>query len=122
MLILKSRGEDYAVIDVETLPKLQTVSMWRKGIKNWINIIEQQTGKKPIVYSGESFFADFLKVDPFFKDYPRLWIASYNLRKKPKHNWIIWQFSDRIKIEGINELCDFNVFRHSKSEFLELLK
>ena len=103
-------GDFPPVLDIEKTSTIQSLTNLRKGLKNWINLIETHYKVKPIIYTGDIFFKDYLKTDPYFRDYPRLWIANYNNVNSPKSNWHFWQYSDRAKVSGINELVDVNVF------------
>ena len=119
--VVLKKGDLPPVLDVEKLPKFQSKSNWLKGIKNWLKLVEAHYGVKPIIYSGDSFYKDHLKPDPFFEKYTRLWIANYNNVKQPHSKWHFWQYGDRVKIEGINEAVDVNVFKNEQSKFNELL-
>jgi lysozyme len=116
-----AEGDFPPVIDIEKLPTIQSKKNWRKGIKNWISIVEKKYGVKPIIYTGDSFYTHYLKPDSYFANYPNLWIANYNNIKAPNHKWDFWQYSDKVKVEGINELVDVNVF-NGDSLALEKLK
>ena len=116
------KGNLPPVLDIEVLPKIQSNSSWRKGIKNWLNLIETNYGIKPIIYTSEVFYKHFLEPDPFFKDYSRLWIANYNNDSIPNSKWHFWQYSDKVKMNGIKGLVDFNVYRNDITEFNQLLK
>ncbi|RXP60892.1 hypothetical protein EC396_04355 [Lutibacter sp. HS1-25] len=116
------KGDLPPVLDIEKLPKFQSKSNWLKGIKNWLNLIEMHYGLKPIIYTSDGFYKHHLKTDPFFTNYPRLWIANYNNIQQPDSNWHFWQYSDQVKIEGINENVDLNVFKNDSILFNELLK
>jgi lysozyme len=97
------------VLDIEELPKVQVMDSLKKGLLNWLELTEKHFGKKPIIYTGDSYYADFLKTKEF-ESYP-LWIANYNKIKEPKNNnWLFWQFTDKGKINGINSLVDINIF------------
>jgi lysozyme len=93
----------------------------RKGLKNWIDIIETHYGVKPIIYSGEAFYRDVLKADAYFNDYPRVWIANYNGVASPRIAWNFWQYTDRMPVDGIETLVDANVFKGSLVDFNKLL-
>lgn len=103
-------GDLAPILDIEEEPKIQSIASLRKGIQNWLNIVEAHYGKKPIIYTGDSFYTDYLK-NQGFDDYP-IWIANYNnnITKPRNKNWIIWQFSDKGTVNGINEFVDLNVF------------
>lgn len=65
-------------------------------IKDYLNIIEHATGRKPIIYSYKSFWTETMLAD--FSAYP-LWVASYqNTPPGMFGNWknyTLWQFSQR---------------------------
>lgn len=87
------------------------------GILNWLRLVEDHYGVKPVVYTGASFYQDHLKgrLDP----YP-LWIAAYSGTSKLKGiNWKFHQFSDRIKVNGINAPVDGNSFNGELSELID---
>ncbi|MGJ8683967.1 MAG: glycoside hydrolase family 25 protein [Nonlabens sp.] len=115
------KGDLPPVLDIEDTSNVQNKASLRKGLKNWIKIIEAHYGVKPIIYSGEAFYRDVLKPDAFFKEYPRLWIANYNRVAEPRVSWHFWQYSDRFPVSGINTLVDGNVYGGNEEEFEELL-
>lgn len=104
------KGDLPPILDIEDVSDIQTVASLRKGISNWLEIVEKHYGIKPIIYTGDSFYKDYLK-GKGYNDYP-IWIANYNKHiKQPKvKDWIIWQFSDQGTATGINEFVDLNVF------------
>lgn len=114
-------GDLPPVLDVEKLPTTQSKSDWRNGLKNWIKIVERHYGSKPILYTSDSFYTHHLKVDNYFKNYPRLWIANFNNVSNPSNKWHFWQYSESEKIKGINGLVDMNVFHGGTEELNELI-
>jgi lysozyme len=95
---LKS-GDMIPVLDIEKL---------REGLKNWLKIVEEHYGVKPMIYTGDRFFWDFLH-DHGFDEYP-IWVANYNQIVKPEtEDWTIWQFSEKGSLPGIGEKIDLNV-------------
>ncbi|HBK83725.1 MAG TPA: glycoside hydrolase, partial [Flavobacterium sp.] len=112
-----SKGDLPPVLDIEQLPQSQSIDKLKIGLKRWLDKIEQHYGVKPIIYSGERFYTDFLKED--FSDY-KFWIANYNFwRKEMDDNWILWQFTEKARVTGINELVDVNVYKGLKAELIE---
>lgn len=103
-------GDLAPVLDIEQKSTTQTMDSLRRGIQNWLNIVEAHYGKKPIIYTGDSFYKDYLDKKGF-ESYP-IWIANYNKTiTAPKNkDWIIWQFSERGSVTGINGFVDLNVF------------
>lgn len=114
------KGDIVPILDIEEEPIVQSIAQLRKGIKNWLEIVEKEYGAKPIIYTGDSFYKDYLK-GKGFEDYS-FWIANYNKNRiKPKMNkWLIWQFSDQGKVAGINTFVDLNVF-DGNAKHLEFL-
>uniref|UniRef100_UPI0040492D14 glycoside hydrolase family 25 protein n=1 Tax=Flavobacterium sp. TaxID=239 RepID=UPI0040492D14 len=102
------KGDLPPVLDIEKLPKAQSLDSLKVGLRRWLVKVEQHYKVKPIIYSGESYYKDFLKDE--FSDYP-FWIANYNLwRKEIEPDWQFWQFSEKAKINGINGPVDVNVY------------
>jgi lysozyme len=109
-------GDLPPVVDVETLDKTSPDKM-RKELKDFLKKVEGSTGVKPIIYSGLSFYRDYLS--GYFDSYP-LWIAHYyqqELHAGKNTNWRFWQHSDIARINGINHTVDFNSFRGDSSAF-----
>lgn len=114
------RGDLPPVVDVEELNGVPASKM-RKELKEYVNYIEDKTGVKPIIYTGLSFYQDYL--DGHFDNYP-LWIAHYykaKLKISPKTKWHFWQHSDKAKVNGIGHVVDFNVFNGDTLSFRKLL-
>ena len=113
------KGDLPPVIDIEELDGV-TPAIMRRELKEFALHIERKTGVKPIIYSGLSFYNDYLK--SYFDEYP-LWVAHYHQPKLKLHDaeWVFWQHSDRASISGINHVVDFNVFSGDSTAF-EALK
>jgi lysozyme len=111
-----NKGDFPPVLDIEKLPKTQSIDSLKVGLRRWLNKVEKHYKVKPIIYSGESYYTDFLKDE--FSDYP-FWIANYNLwKKKPEKGWLMWQFTEKGKVEGINGMVDLNVFNGNFVKFI----
>ena len=103
-----SKGDLPPVLDIEKISSIQSLKNLKKGLKKWLNKVEKHYGVKPIIYSGSSYFTDYLKTE--FSNY-NLWIANYNRTKVPiKHDWKIWQYSDKGRVKGVKGKVDINVF------------
>lgn len=115
------QGDLPPVLDIEKLPKTQSVARLKIGLRKWLTAVEKHYKVKPIIYSGESYYKDFLREE--FSEYP-LWIANYNFwRNDLESDWQFWQFTEKAKIEGIDGLVDLNIFNGTKNELLhECLK
>jgi lysozyme len=112
------KGDFPPVLDIEKLPKEQSIDNLKLGLQRWLDKVESHYGVKPIIYSSESYYEDFLKDD--FEDYP-FWIANYTaFYRNMDSDWSMWQMSENAKIEGIRGRVDVNVF-NGKTEDLKTL-
>lgn len=101
-------GDLPPVLDIEELPRDRSLQNMRTGLKSWLNRIEEYYGILPVLYSGDSYFTDFLEKE--FSDYP-LWIANYNFWvERPKKHWQFWQFSEQGTVQGITGAVDLNLY------------
>ena len=102
-------GDLPPVLDIEERPRSQPMDSLRVGLKRWLDEVERHYGVRPIVYSGDSYFTDFLEKE--FKDYT-LWIANYNFFvENPKDHWDFWQFSEKGAVSGIKGYVDLNMYQ-----------
>lgn len=111
-------GDLPPVLDIEEMPKQQPMDSLKVGLKRWLNEVEGHYKVKPILYSGDKYFTDFLERE--FSDYV-LWIANYNFWVEDlKDHWDFWQFSEKGTIGGIKGNVDLNIF-NGNIEALEKL-
>jgi lysozyme len=102
------KGHLPPILDIEKMPKGQSMGKLKEGLQNWLTIVEKQFGVKPIIYTGEKYFEDFLQDD--FPNY-KFWIANYNpWKEKIEDEYLMWQFTEKAQLHGVNELVDVNVF------------
>ncbi|WP_317163461.1 glycoside hydrolase family 25 protein [Mucilaginibacter arboris] len=114
------KGDLPMVVDIEELDGVPPDQM-RKELKKFLDYLEKKTHAKPIIYSGLSFYQDYLS--GYFDSYP-FWIAHYyqdHLKINPATNWWFWQHSDKAKVNGINHVVDFNAFKGDDQDFQRLL-
>ena len=105
------KGDLPPVLDIEKLPKTQSIANLKLGLRRWLEIVEKHYKVKPIIYSGESYYNDFLREE--FSEYP-FWIANYNFWvKEIKHEWDFWQFTENGKLGGVKGRLDLNVYNGS---------
>ncbi len=70
--------------------------LWKASV--WLDIVEKETGRTPIVYTGAGYMAHFDRDKAgFLSRYP-LWTAHYIQRTYPTispiwQDWTIWQYS-----------------------------
>ena len=110
------KGDLPPVLDIEKLPRKQSIDSLKVGLRRWLKKVEKHYKVKPIIYSGESYYTDFLREE--FSEYP-LWIANYNFwRNDLESDWQFWQFTEKAQIEGIEGMVDLNVFNGDKNKLL----
>ncbi|MGK4569253.1 glycoside hydrolase family 25 protein [Flavobacterium sp. 3HN19-14] len=109
------KGDLPPVLDIEKLPEEQSLDSLKVGLKRWLNKVELYYGVKPIIYTGEKYYEDFLH-EEFGDDYP-FWIANYNLSiDEIKDKWLFWQFTERASVGGIGGSVDVNIFNGDAKE------
>lgn len=102
------KGDLPPVLDIERLPKNQPLDSLKKGLKRWLTKVEAHYQVRPIIYTGERYYSDFLKEE--FSEY-LFWIANYNFyREKIEDDWLFWQFTEKASLTGIKHRVDVNIY------------
>jgi lysozyme len=102
------KGDLPPVLDIEKLPKNQPLDSLKKGLKRWLTKVEKHYQVRPIIYTGESYYDDFLKEE--FSEY-LFWIANYNFyREKIEDDWLFWQFTEKASLPGVKHRVDVNIY------------
>ena len=80
----------------------------RNDVKLWMDIVKEETGRQPIIYTNYFMFTNIFKAH--FQDYT-FWIANYSdLPDRIEDDRIqYWQYTDRGKVPGITEPVDLNM-------------
>ncbi|QSJ15642.1 hypothetical protein JYQ62_28065 [Nostoc sp. UHCC 0702] len=131
-------GDLPPALDLEHFPdsvKLQWESVSKservKRVRTWIDIVETEIKRKPIIYTSFGFWTEFMSGVTEFSNYP-LWVAHYPANPKlnnPKpliprewKTWAFWQYSDKTEVPGIvAEDEDSNLFNGSLADLLALI-
>lgn len=110
-----SPGDLPPVLDIERIRHTSHAEM-RAEVKDWLDMVEDAYGVKPVIYTFTSFYNDYLGRD--FDRYP-LWIAHYQNLDLPRisRSWQLWQYSEEGKIKGLRGHFDFNVFNGDSTDF-----
>lgn len=113
------KGDLPPVLDIERVPGRQNLDSLKSGLKKWLAKVEGHYGVKPIIYSGESFYTDFLKEE--FTGY-NLWIANYSFfEDEIRKEWLFWQFTDKGAVNGINGDVDVNIYNGNLNTLKEMV-
>ncbi|MEB3828613.1 GH25 family lysozyme [Phormidium sp. CCY1219] len=99
------------VLDIESTDGMSASSIIA-DIRQWLQIVEKETNRRPIIYTYPSFW-DRIGNPKEFSDYP-LWIAHYQTDNPwvpgGWDGWTFWQYTDRGAVSGIAGGVDINWF------------
>lgn len=119
------------VLDVEDYPDYMK-ERWGKinlnerinHIKQWLQTVEKEIGRRPIIYTNPNFWKDFMSDSEEFTDYS-LWLANYDVVKPtiPANNWggkgyTILQNAEHGAVNGISGDVDRNRFYGSLEQLI----
>lgn len=117
------RGDLPPVIDVEFGGNSKSVpekEPFQKELKVFIQQITDAYKQEPILYVTYEAYEKYIQGD--FKEY-KIWIRD--IFKYPKLQgkrvWVIWQYNNRGRVDGITGFVDLNVFRGSEKDFESLI-
>lgn len=110
---------DTAQQDLIPMIDLEEIENWdsetyHKNLKKFLGMVEKHFGKKPMLYTVNSFYSKNLAFR--YSSYPIL-IGRYG--NKPLmidgKSWSIWQFTEKGKVSGIPKSVDINITNSSFS-------
>lgn len=104
------------IIDIESLGNTQSEDNLFKGLKNCLDIVEKETGIKPMIYTGLDFFEKYIEPRKEFEGY-HLWLAAYSDKRADDESVkrsCIRQFSKKIWLKGLKKWVriDMNVIKN----------
>lgn len=99
------------VLDIETIHRGCSKEMLNACALKWLRTVETHYGRKPIVYSPDSFIKDIL-CDEIRNNYT-IWVAHYRCSSPEWEDWHIWQFTDKALVYGVKDYTDMSVCRTS---------
>lgn len=117
------KGDLPPVLDMEIdkrLMKTQTAKVCEYAHK-WLDAIEKHYGVKPMLYTYDSYYNDYLKQRGFEKyDF---FIARYNPEVQPRVPHLeIWQFTEHGNVGGIDSKVDLDLFMGDYTAFETYVK
>lgn len=108
------------IIDVELSRKYDKNKVIQ-NLKDMIEILEAKYMKRVIIYTDYKSYNNFIKGE--LLDQP-LWIRD--IKKQPniqeQNRWIIWQYSNRGRVKGIDGFTDKNALRYDLYYYIKNLK
>ena len=106
------KGDLPPVLDVEQKPSRQSKESFCESVLEWLRIVEENYGVKPILYTYFKFKTEYLS-DTIFNQYP-YWIAHYYVDSLDyQGEWKFWQHTDEGTLPGIKGNVDLNVYNGS---------
>lgn len=116
------KGDFPPILDLEIDRKVMARSHARiiKMAKEWLKKIEAHYGVRPVIYTYDIYYRDYLKGHGF--DKYDFWIARYNPAGPSARHWEIWQFTDKGRCAGISTNVDIDIFRGTYSELREYVR
>ena len=113
------KGDLPPVLDIEDARGARPGELAKRAME-FLRTVEAYYGVRPLIYTNVDFYKRSL--GSAFDAYP-LWVAHYIQRNSPRidRNWVIWQHSERGRVNGITTAVDFNVFNGDSSSFNNLL-
>jgi len=106
------------VIDVEISTDQNKESV-RKELGNLQNRLEKYYGKKPIFYVTYDTYSAYIQ-----DHFPGSEIWVRDIWKSPfvwrRQKWLIWQYTNRGRVPGINTYVDINVFGGNEADLKHL--
>lgn len=97
------------VLDLETIHRGCTYKLLNERALQWLREVEAHYGRKPIVYTSDSFARDIISRE--IKDNYPIWIAHYGVDAPIFGDWSYWQFTDRAYVYGMPEPVDLSMRR-----------
>lgn len=92
------------------------------GVQTWLDAVEQQLGRTPMIYTGPSFWNEYMTGG--FGNYP-LWVAEYGVSEPKATNgwstWAFWQYSESGSVAGISPV-DLDYFNGSLDDLLAFIQ
>jgi lysozyme len=103
-------GDLPPVLDVE-ITGGQAPATLAANIQTWVNIVQQTTGRAPVIYTGIGFWNTSVG-SSFGADL--LWVANWGVScpNLPLgwQNWVFWQYADNGFVPGIGTAVDLDKF------------
>ena len=85
-------------------------------VRQWLQLVERRTGKRPILYINQMFVNKYLKNADDIKQNYNVWIARYG-EYKPDIKLVYWQLTPEGRVDGIKGPVDINVFNGFQGQF-----
>ena len=113
------------VLDVEPseaqVKRIGGDAVLMQRIRQFMQIVEQRTGKRPILYVSQMFIRNHMKDARDIKERYNVWIARYS-QYRPDVKLAFWQLCPDGKVNGITGPVDINVFNGYQGQYQDFLR
>lgn len=109
-MVQLAAGDLPPVLDVETTAGVSNSQIW-SGVSTWLQLVEQETGRQPILYTAPGFWSSH-QPDLALTRYP-LWLADYAAQPTLPTgwtSWLFWQHSQTGSVAGVTGAVDLDLF------------
>ncbi|WP_052754343.1 glycoside hydrolase family 25 protein [Calothrix sp. 336/3] len=129
-------GDLPPVLDLEHYPE-EVEKQWQQidlderiqRVQQWLDVVEQETGRKTLIYTSSGFWKTYMGDTQVFTKYP-LWIAHYTTKPQPlvpannwgENGWLFWQYTETGSVAGVRGDVDRNRFAGSFEQLLAFVK
>lgn len=107
-------------VEVEAEIKAHGEKKFLDTTYKWLTSVEKEMNVCPIIYTTEHIRDKYLKKDPRFSKY-KYWIARYHPDGPKKKEWLIWQMTEKGKMNGYKGDIDINLFQGNYNSFIKQL-
>jgi len=97
-----------------------------QNVLDWCNAVESALGRKPVIYTNESFGNTYF-TDPEFSSYA-LWVAEYGVQAPTmpgawsSQDWTLWQSSQSGTVSGVSGDVDLDSFNGSMTDLTNFIQ
>ena len=95
-----------------------------RNIKAFLMLLERKTGQKPVIYTSDSFWMEYLPKSAWGCDFP-LWIDKpgnvWPPQLWPWAGWTFWQYSYQAHFPGVPVNLGINWFNGSTDELRNMV-
>ncbi len=98
------------ILDIESDYVGKPYSEYRLKVLQWLQLVEDATGGKPLIYCSDKTREKVLNTPEF--DTYHFWIARYDTTPpRSKDDWLFWQFTEKGKVRGIKGKVDISIWK-----------
>lgn len=120
-----NKGDFAPVLDLEPtereIRKIGGTNELFRRVRIWLNIVEKETGMRPILYINQMFVNRHMPYAPDLKRKHEVWIARYG-EYKPDLHLVFWQLAPDGGVSGIRGDVDINVFNGYRKAYDRYLR